>query len=195
MSDVPVHTTRSTNGGDGDSTVLVVEDDAAMADLVDDMLTPHRIKVVRAELQQDFAAQVEAVGARVVVTDLRMPDLDGNLVCQQIVQRFPAVAVIVMTGFGSLETAVQALRAGAFDFVTKPIEPSAFVSTVQRALEHSRLTAEQRRLPLDEVERRHVLSVLRAMGGNRRRTSEVLGIDPKTLYRKLIGWGASGKGE
>ncbi len=175
--------------------VLVVEDDTAMGDLVVDMLAPHGLTAILADLAMDIGRQVETVGASVVITDLRMPKLDGNAVCQDIVARFPAVPVIVMTGFGSLETAVQALRAGAFDFVTKPIEAVAFVDAVQRAVVDSRRSAEEGRRPLEEVERRHALGVLRAMGGNRRRTSEVLGIDPKTLYRKLIGWGVTGKGE
>lgn len=179
----------------GAGTVLIVEDDAAMGALVEDMLRPHGLTVVLADLQRDVADQVEAAGASVVVTDLRMPNLDGNAVCKAILERCPGVPVIVMTGFGSMETAVQALRAGAFDFVTKPVEPAPFVATVQRALAHSRLTVEERRLPLEEVERRHVLAVFEAMGGNRRRTSEVLGIDPKTLYRKLLGWGVTSRGD
>jgi DNA-binding NtrC family response regulator len=178
-------------------TVLVFEDDAAMCALVEDMLKPVGVAVVVAELKDAGAVlhQVDDTGAAVVVTDLRMPNFDGNAVCKAIVDGRPDVPVVVMTGFGSMETAVQALRAGAFDFVTKPVEAVPFVAAIQRALAHSKLSAEERRLPLEEVERRHILSVFDAMGGNRRRTSEVLGIDPKTLYRKLLGWGVTGAGK
>lgn len=177
-------------------TVLVFEDDPAMCALVEDMLKPAGINVVAARLEgSDVVSQVDDSKAAVVVTDLRMPALDGNAVCKAVVDGRPDVPVVVMTGFGSMETAVQALRAGAFDFVTKPVEAQPFVSTIQRALAHSKLSADERRLPLEEVEKRHILSVFEAMGQNRRRTSEVLGIDPKTLYRKLLGWGVTSKGE
>lgn len=182
-------------------TVLVFEDDAAMSALVEDMLKSVGVNVVAARIgagDGDAAAviaQVADTKAAVVVTDLRMPHVDGNVVCKAVVDARPDVPVVVMTGFGSMETAVQALRAGAFDFVTKPVESGPFVSTIQRALAHSKLTAEERRLPLEEVEKRHILAVFEAMGHNRRRTSEVLGIDPKTLYRKLLGWGVTSKGE
>ena len=178
-------------------TILVFEDDAAMCALVEDMLKPVGVHVVAARLDDQDAvlAQVDDAEAAVVVTDLRMPNLDGNAVCKAVVDGRPDVPVVVMTGFGSMETAVQALRAGAFDFVTKPVESGPFVATIQRALAHSKLSSEERRLPLDEVEKRHILAVFEAMGRNRRRTSEVLGIDPKTLYRKLLGWGVTSKGE
>lgn len=175
--------------------LLVFEDDAAMCALLDDLLRPQGIHVVVAQLDQSPVDQVDAANAAAVITDLRMPNLDGNEVCRRLVQERPRVPVIVMTGFGSMESAVQALRAGAFDFVTKPIDASHVVATVQRAVAHSRLSVEEQRLPLDEVERRHVLGVLQAMDGNRRRTAEVLGIDPKTLYRKLIGWGVTARGD
>lgn len=176
-------------------TILLFEDDAAMCSLVEDVLRPHDLRVVVARLDVPVLEQLETAAPAVVVTDLRMPNLDGNVVCKDIVAARPGVPVIVMTGFGSMESAVQALRAGAFDFVTKPIEPAAFVATVQRALAHARLSLDEQRLPLEEVEKRHILSVFEAMGQNRRRTSEVLGIDPKTLYRKLLGWGITSKGE
>jgi DNA-binding NtrC family response regulator len=177
------------------NTLLVFEDDAAMCALLDDLLRPRGIHVVLARLDDSPVEQVDAVNAAVVVTDLRMPNLDGNEVCRQLVKERSRVPVIVMTGFGSMESAVLALRAGAFDFVTKPIDAGHVVATVERAFAHARLSVEEQRLPLDEVERRHVLGVLQAMEGNRRRTAEVLGIDPKTLYRKLISWGVTGRGD
>ena len=73
----------------------------------------------------DFAA---------VVTDLRMKGLDGIQLCDRIVQSYPQVPVIVMTAFGSMDTAIQAIRAGAYDFLTKPVTPDVLTLAVRRAL-------------------------------------------------------------
>ena len=57
-----------------------------------------------------------------MLTDLKMPGMSGTELCERIVANRPDVPVVVMTAFGSMETAVAAIRAGAYDFVTKPIE-------------------------------------------------------------------------
>src|SRR5262245_9744402 len=67
----------------------------------------------------------------VVVTDVRMPGNNGIQLCQQIAANDPDLPVIVMTAFGSIETAVDALRAGAYDFVTKPVEMDLLAAAVE----------------------------------------------------------------
>ncbi len=75
----------------------------------------------------------------VVLTDVKMPGTDGLEFCRRVKQRFPSLPVIVMTAYGSLETAVEALRAGAFDFVTKPVELELLKASLVRAAENSQL--------------------------------------------------------
>jgi two-component system response regulator HydG len=75
----------------------------------------------------------------VVVTDLKMPGIDGIELCKRIVANRPDIPVIVMTAFGSMETAIAAIRAGAYDFVTKPIEMDMLALTLQRAVRHRHL--------------------------------------------------------
>jgi two-component system response regulator HydG len=75
----------------------------------------------------------------VVLTDLRMPGMDGIRFCSRIVANRPDVPVVVMTAFGSLETAIAAIRAGAYDFVTKPIEMELLALILRRAVEHRHL--------------------------------------------------------
>lgn len=88
----------------------------------------------------------------IVLTDLRMPGADGLALCRKIVETRPDVPVVVMTAFGSFESAVAAIRAGAYDFVTKPIEADALQLTLERALQHRQLT-EQVRFLTSAVER------------------------------------------
>jgi two-component system response regulator AtoC len=82
----------------------------------------------------------------VVATDLRMRGMNGLEVCERIVANRPDVPVIVMTAFGSLETAVATIRAGAFDFLTKPFDVDTLALAVERALAQRRLRDEVKRL-------------------------------------------------
>ncbi len=126
--------------------VLIVEDDTAMSVMVKEMLVPRGIEIVIADLKRDIIEQVDAADVDVVLTDLRMPGLDGNVVCERVSQARPDVPVIVMTGFGSLASAVAALRAGAWDFVTKPIDQAPFIAALTRAVKHRHLSVEVKRL-------------------------------------------------
>lgn len=82
----------------------------------------------------------------VVLTDLKMPGMDGLEFCRRVKERYPNLPVIVMTAYGSLETAVEALRAGAFDFVTKPVELELLKASLVRAAENSHLRRRVRTL-------------------------------------------------
>jgi DNA-binding NtrC family response regulator len=82
----------------------------------------------------------------VVLLDIRMPGMDGMELQEQIHRIDPGIAVIMITAFASVETAVRALKQGAFDYVTKPIDPDELSHLVQRAFEQRRLTSENRQL-------------------------------------------------
>jgi two-component system response regulator HydG len=94
----------------------------------------------------DAFARVMAGEVDVVVTDLRMRGMNGIELCERVVQNRPDVPVIVMTAFGSLETAVSTIRAGAFDFLTKPFDADVLVLAVERAANERRLREEVKRL-------------------------------------------------
>jgi len=82
----------------------------------------------------------------VLVTDVRMPNLDGLEAYNQIRSSCPDLALVVMTGFGSLETAIQAIRLGVYEFVLKPFRPSELIAAVERALQRKRMQQEITRL-------------------------------------------------
>lgn len=81
-----------------------------------------------------------------VVTDIQMKGLDGIALCERIAETNPELPVIVVTGFGSLEVAIRAIRAGAYDFITKPFEVDALHMALERAIQHKALREEVRRL-------------------------------------------------
>ena len=146
-----------------------------------------------------FTQAEEALGAHldpaldVVLTDLRMPGIDGLALCRRIVETRPDVPVVVMTAFGSLESAVAAIRAGAYDFVTKPIEADALQLTLERALRHRQLT-EQVRFLTDAVERARSFDQLMGESRPMQRLFDMLARIAETEVSVLI-VGESGSGK
>lgn len=101
------------------------------------------------ESAQDGAEAIEIFKQKhfdLLITDLKMPNMDGIELIKQITQLSPQTTSIVMTGFGSIANAVEAMKAGAFHYVTKPFELEDIGMIVQKALEHSRLKEENLRL-------------------------------------------------
>jgi len=100
----------------------------------------------------DFASVAEALPALdrapfdAIVTDLRMPGIDGIEGLHRFKAKVPEIPVILVTAFATVETAVEAMKAGAFDYLTKPFEPEELEIVVQRAVEHGRLRRENAQL-------------------------------------------------
>ncbi|MCL4105174.1 UNVERIFIED_CONTAM: hypothetical protein GTU68_018881 [Idotea baltica] len=95
---------------------------------------------------EDALAQISRGFEGVLVTDIRMPDRDGLWLMQQVLEIDPEFPVILITGHGDVDLAVQSMREGAYDFIEKPFAPSRLISTLSRALEKRRLTLENRAL-------------------------------------------------
>jgi DNA-binding NtrC family response regulator len=126
--------------------VLVVDDDASMCDMLVSDLGEHGFTVT-ARTSAKAALDAVAPGAfDAVVTDLNMPGMDGLELCRAVAGEDPDVPVIVITAFGSIETAVAAIRGGAYDFVTKPLDVEALALAVDRAIQHRTLRDEVKRL-------------------------------------------------
>jgi len=125
-------------------TILLVDDDRSMCELLHDDLV-RRGHAVHWHTEAETAfAQFMAEPFDTVVTDLKMPGLDGIEFCHRLAENRPDVPVIVITAFGSLDTAVEAIRAGAYDFVTKPIERDMLALVIERALRHRSLQEQVR---------------------------------------------------
>jgi two-component system response regulator HydG len=128
------------------SRILVVDDDIRMCELVERGLGRKGHEVA---WRTSAAAAVDALELDpfdCVVTDLKMRGMDGIGLCAEIAACRPELPVVVITAFGSLDAAVAAMRAGAYDFITKPFEIDELHFAVQRAVEHKQLTEEVKRL-------------------------------------------------
>jgi two-component system response regulator HydG len=124
--------------------VLIVDDEQNMCELIQ---TDLRLRDIPGDWFTSASAALDAIREReydVVLTDVRMPGTTGLQLCQQLSDTRPDIPVIVMTAFGSLETAVSAIRSGAYDFVTKPIEMDLLAVTLRRAIEHRQLKEQVR---------------------------------------------------
>ena len=119
--------------------VLIVDDDAGMCDLVADHLRRDGFEASAHRRGSEALAELKEQELDVVLTDLKMPGMSGAELCERIVADRPDVPVVVMTAFGSMETAVAALRAGAHDFVTKPIELEVLSLVLERAVRYRAL--------------------------------------------------------
>ena len=111
--------------------VLAVDDDPRFCELVADTLTGCSVATVANE--SDALARVQTFDFDVVLTDVNLGGAGGIALCQRISELDPDLPVVVITGFGSIDTAVAAMRAGAYDFVTKPVEMDQLRFTLQRA--------------------------------------------------------------
>ncbi len=119
--------------------ILVVDDDQSMCEVIEAYLQQRGLTVSWRVDAEDAFLTLKNETFDVVLSDLRMPGMDGIELCERIVANQPEVPVVVITAFGSMDTAVAAMRAGAYDFVTKPIEMDLLALAVERALEHRRL--------------------------------------------------------
>ncbi len=126
--------------------VLVVDDDDAMCAFLAQGLGTLGFEVQTRLSASAALESLDRAEVDVVVTDLRMRGMGGHELCREIVARHPDVAVIVLTAFGTYETAVDAIRAGAYDFHSKPVDLDTLALAIGRAAERRRLRSEVRRL-------------------------------------------------
>jgi len=128
------------------TTVFVVDDEREMVDLIALGLKKRGFSIVPFTTGADAVAAIPQHDVDVIVTDLNMKGMTGLQLCEQVAADRPDIPVLMLTAFGSFETAVGAIRAGAYDFVTKPVEIEALAIAVRRAAEHRALRGEVKRL-------------------------------------------------
>jgi len=117
-----------------------------MRQLLQDILEEDHYRVVGASDGQEALAHMESEKFPVVVTDLRMKGLDGLGLLEQVIHKHPESNLIMMTAFGTVESAVEAMKQGAFDYLTKPVKADELLVTVKKALKEALLRQEVQQL-------------------------------------------------
>jgi two-component system, NtrC family, response regulator AtoC len=140
--------------------MLVVDDDARMRELVAKVLAREGYVVRSLPRGQDVLQALEEGPADLVISDIRMPEMDGLTLLREVKRVAPETSVLLMTAFGSIDTAVQAIKAGAYDYLTKPFKMDEMILVVRRAMEERHLRAEVRALREEVSTKYHFSNIL-----------------------------------
>ncbi len=165
--------------------ILVVDDDDRLRDRLCKAFAARGLTVHTAADHASALAVAAAVTLDRAVVDLRMPGPHGLTVIQDLKQRQPDLVIVVLTGYGSIATAVEAIRLGAHDYLTKPCDADQILAAfaAEPELPPAELSFE---VPsLAKVEREHIERVLRECNGNVSKAARVLGMHRRTLQYKL----------
>ncbi|ANG63137.1 C4-dicarboxylate ABC transporter [Marinobacterium aestuarii] len=127
-------------------TVLLVDDEIMVRKATEQWLRLSGFEVISCSAAEAALVQLQPGFAGVLVTDVRMPGMDGMALMQEALARVPGMPVVLVTGHGDIDMATQAMREGAYDFIEKPFVPERLVATVQRACDKRRLMLENDRL-------------------------------------------------
>jgi two-component system response regulator HydG len=142
-----------------DATVLVVEDDRSNLDSLERLFAREGYRVLAAGDAKTALDLMRKQRTHVVVTDLMMPGLSGMDLLKAIKTISPETEVVMMTAYGTVETAVEAMRAGAYDFVEKPLKRMQITKTVAKAIEKASLIAENKTLrqEISQLKKREII--------------------------------------
>ena len=126
--------------------VLIADDDASIRSLLKEMLGDEGYEVVEVKSGAEVLRAVPKVEPNLVILDFKMPDMDGIEVLRRLGSQGQKVPVLMMTGFGSASTAIEATKLGAFDYVTKPFDVADVLHRVRQVFNYQSLASEVRKL-------------------------------------------------
>jgi two-component system response regulator AtoC len=157
------------------ATILVVDDDANAREIFEQKLVHSGYQVATADSAEDALGKVKKVDPRVIITDLRMPGMDGLQLLEKVKGSMPDVDVIVVTGHEDMNSAVSAMKAGAWDYIVKPVNLHEVDALVERCLREQDLNRQVAEAQHDEDDE----------GDSR---DDVVGRDPRMIdIYKMIG--------
>src|SRR5215468_5951332 len=122
--------------------LLLVDDEAALREAIAERLGDHGFVVEQAGTGEDALERLSKFAFDVLITDLRLPGADGRAVLEAALERYPDIIAIIITGYGTVKDAVEAIKQGASDFITKPFQFDALLHVLNSALEQLRLRSE-----------------------------------------------------
>jgi DNA-binding NtrC family response regulator len=122
--------------------LLIVEDEAPLREAIAEQLSDRGYRVEQAESGEVAIAKLADFAFDIIITDLRLPGVDGSAVVEAAVERYPHIIAIVVTGYGTVKDAVEAIKRGASDFVNKPFQIDELLHVLDSALEQRRLKSE-----------------------------------------------------
>jgi two-component system response regulator RegA len=167
--------------------LLLVDDDVVFRTRLGRALRDRGLQVAEASTAEEVCSQL-SLGflPHKVVLDLRLQQESGLDVLSCILQRAPAAKVLLLTGYGTIASAVEALRLGAINYLTKPVDPDSLLAAFSSTTATSSAPVQATSTPeLAQVEWDHIQRVLQDCGGNVTLAAKSLGIHRRSLQRKL----------
>src|SRR5499427_1586514 len=122
--------------------LLLVEDETPLRQAVAEQLADRGYRVEQADSGETAIQKLADFAFDIIITDLRLPGVDGSAVVEEAVERYPHIIAIVVTGFGTVKDAVEAIKRGAWDFVSKPFQIDELLHVLDSAIEQRRLRSE-----------------------------------------------------
>lgn len=167
--------------------ILVVDDDPGLSEVIGMLLEREGYAVKRAGTKKEGIGVVEAGELDLVVTDLKLPDGTGLDVIAGVRARRPRLPIIMITSYSSMESAIDALRAGANDYVIKPFNNDEFLRAIARALNDRRMVRGARPLAIEE----YIREVIERFQDSYSeiQLARMLGIGRKALWMRRRQWG------
>jgi DNA-binding NtrC family response regulator len=173
--------------------LLIVDDETALREAVAERLADHGFDVEQVSSGEEALQRLAEFAYDILITDLRLPGIDGRRVLDAALERYPDIIAIVITGFGTVKDAVEAIKQGAADFITKPFQFDALLHVLASALEQRRLRAENAYLR-SQLEQRYRLEGLIGQSAAMRDLSQLLETVAATSSTVLI-TGETGTGK
>jgi DNA-binding NtrC family response regulator len=173
--------------------LLLVDDEEALRSVVAERLTDEGFDVVQAESGERALEALNDFAFDVIVSDLKLPGIHGSEVIDAAIARYPGIVAIVVTGYGTLKTAVDAIKRGAADFVSKPFQFDELLHVLTTALEQRRLRSENAYLREQLRERRGLKGIVGSSGPMRRLAQLVETIAQTSATILITGETGSGK--
>src|SRR5437016_13545902 len=136
-----------------ESTILIIEDEERMRRILDLVLKAEGYRLILADSAETGIKYIDDGGIDLVLTDLQMGRTGGFDVLDHVAKEGPEIPVIIITGFGTVRSAVESMKKGAFDYISKPVDNDELKIVIRRALEMRRLTQEHRGLSQELRER------------------------------------------
>ncbi|HJW18033.1 MAG TPA: sigma-54 dependent transcriptional regulator [Flavisolibacter sp.] len=124
-------------------TILIIDDDRDMCLLLKRFLTRHGYEVLEAYNGKKSLELLETVEPSLVMCDFRLEDMEGNILLGKIKERYPHLPVIIITGYSDIKIAVEVMKMGAYDYITKPLFPDEILVTIKKALESASIEEER----------------------------------------------------
>jgi len=173
--------------------ILIVDDERVIRETLSTILDEENMETRLAVNGREALELLEKTNFDLIITDLKMPEIGGLELLEKVMQRAPQTSVIIITAYGSMESAIEALRLGAYDYLVKPLDFDDVIIRVKRLLEHRELIRENRILR-QAIERKYSFSNIIGESPSMKRVFRMIEKVADTKGNVLI-YGKSGTGK